>query len=275
MDADTTKAKEPSSSAAISGRWWESYLVRYFIGTLLGSVLIAVLGLELQETLRSALHVTDNASSALYAKDILSGPAGIAAIAIAGLAFCYVSSAPITVIHATRMDKRFPNSWAARIWFGWAFLAAIIGGLYIIFHVALPTKYLLLFMGIPAAWVGAAQYVCVWRIRRKNKIVTSEFVDFYVELSLARQRPKAGGLRESYTHLREHSNSIFIVAIELSLASLLMAFIKLSAWDSSPFGRVGFLVLFVLVWIIPNVFLWGRANALEAYLRENPSRFDR
>ena len=276
MSADTTK-KDSNGASNIAGRWWESDLVRYFIGTLLGSLLVGVLAWELRDALQQVFQfqLDPTVGVATYMKALLSRPAGVAGMIIAGLAFCYVSSAPITVIHATRMYRGFPNSWARWIWMGWAAFGFLFLAVYVIGRVVPSSTLVLLFIGVPALWVWLAQYFCVINLWRDRAPRTSRFISFYVDLSLARQRAKAQGLRESYTHLREHSNSIFIVAIEISLACLLTCLIQLSEWDTAPTSKFGMLSIFVLTWLIPNVFLWGRANALEGYLRDNPLRFGR
>ncbi len=308
MSQNNIKPRESNNAASIAGRWWESYLVRYFVGTLIGSVIVAALALELAPMLKSIL-MTKGASPDKAAESLerlAASPAAAIIWIIAGLAFCYVSSAPITVFHATRMYRRFPNVLARYFWWLWSL--TVLVDLVILFpfgHGATKAGGLLWLLAAPAIWVWFMQYMCVLRMhvdstklwqlaryllrtlkidrwttslaKRENeqcKLAGSRFfTDFYVRLSLARQAEHASGIRESYTHLREHSNSIFIAVIEISLASLLLLLI------GSFKSRVGaadtfiYIALFLSSWLLPNVLLWSQANHLERFLIENPNRF--
>lgn len=105
-----------------------------------------------------------------------------------------------------------------------------------------------------------------------------------MRISKARQRAGAKDIRDSYSHLREHSNSIFVVVIELCILSALLYFLDIyhldtpstlvltaSAIKSEEFNV---LVLFFLgLWLIPTIYMWGLANRLERKFAENPSQF--
>jgi len=91
------------------------------------------------------------------------------------------------------------------------------------------------------------------------------FEEFYLNLVKNRSDLIRGvGLRESYTHMREHSNSIFIVLLELSLASLVVFTLRFAPEDMVT--RVEVVALLFFIWILPGVYIWSQANRLEAIL---------
>ena len=82
-------------------RWWEFYLVRYLLGTMVGSFISYMLfdhfislgnNSDLKITLSKLLDI-DKAYSQLFFLGV-------------GFVFCYISSAPILVMHATRMKYK-------------------------------------------------------------------------------------------------------------------------------------------------------------------------
>ena len=87
-------------------------------------------------------------------------------------------------------------------------------------------------------------------------------------------------IRETYTHLREHSNATFIVLLELCFSAFLIFLIELYAGQSgkgSPFissleiERVASAVLLLIAfWMTPNLFMWSRANQIERDFARRP-----
>jgi len=109
-ETDNRVPKTPS-------RWWEDYFVRYFVGTVIGAVVVVVL----------ASHLTDSDLKPIFL-DLLLDPKVASAkslivIAALGLAYCYIASAPMMVLHATRgqLFKETPP------WFTWRFWTVVIG----------------------------------------------------------------------------------------------------------------------------------------------------
>lgn len=79
-------------------RWWEFYFVRYFVGTAIGAIIVLFLAMS-ESTIISQGTVTTIFKS-LKPEKFESGY--ILVLATVGLAFCYVASSPILVLHATR-----------------------------------------------------------------------------------------------------------------------------------------------------------------------------
>lgn len=273
------------------------------------------------------------------------------AIALLGLAYCYIASTPVTVLHGTRMINTWVSANSRAFWIGWglsllcyAFIkshhaldnvprthiydssalllvmaAALwtsnmaentatttatsqllrITGRQLAFSIfaffffilavagfmrqAFPESSIgLLIFSMPVLWITISQYWALFALlQTKND---KRFVEFYMRISKARQRAGAKDIRDSYSHLREHSNSIFVVVIELCILSALLYFLDIyhldtpstlvltaSAIKSEEFNV---LVLFFLgLWLIPTIYMWGLANRLERKFAENPSQF--
>lgn len=283
-------------------RWWESYLVRYLIGTPIGVVCALALmnsifrGHWLRE--RAIGILKDGATSF----GLISNTALAIGLTLLGLLFCYLSSAPITIIHATRM---FGNSWFQRVsryvWIAtWLFLVLVLASVFVFSTTpmsdarqATVRTILLIAMAVPAIWILLAQMLCIFRLHADQPlsdratiigrgyhgvvaiasgakfdsefpVQVNHFVSFYTELARQRASNTTSDLRETYTHMREHANSVFIVLLEISLSSLIILLLH-GAPDLWP-TRFAIGGVVVLIWILPNVFIWAQANRLERCL---------
>jgi hypothetical protein len=291
--------QEKPSSAPLQGRWWEGYLVRYLTGAFVGAgmliVLIAVYLSEQRFCSRAASGLPDRTCYVQAASQFGEGHfqhgVGLALIGALGLAYCYLTSTPITVFHAGRM---FPTR-VSRI-SKWVWL--VLGGLNVLAIFVGPglsaCKGLMFFaMALPGAWIVVNQWATILRLiddepmgfaapwaecdvpawaggKRADRPVATDvvtqlrknsFLLFYEKLSSARARSVNSDLRESYSHLREHANSVFIVMLELfflgSVSAIYLSFHSLVS-----------VLAFCMLWLLPNVFLWGQANRLERGLAD-------
>lgn len=374
-----------SNESSNAERWWESYLVRYFLGFIFGVICVLILISKTHPDIATSLlgkaapiflqaekmappsplpdgrddavpAAKKNASpDAVTPSAMVSGESGSTSFAIAiallGLAYCYIASTPVTVLHGTRMINTWVSANSRAFWVGWGlsllcyafikshraldnvprtdiydasalllFLAAAlwtsnmaentatttatsqllrITGRQLAFSIfaffffilavagfmrqAFPESSIgLLIFSMPVLWITISQYWALFALlQTKND---KRFVEFYMRISKARQRAGAKDIRDSYSHLREHSNSIFVVVIELCILSALLYFLDIyhldtpntvvltaSAIKSEEFNV---LVLFFLgLWLIPTIYMWGLANRLERKFAENPSQF--
>jgi hypothetical protein len=112
-------------------------------------------------------------------------------------------------------------------------------------------------------WLDETHYVCFTR-------------------KLAVARKGAFELRETYTHLREHSNAVFIVVIELCLLALILGIlrpysgdlVKLEGARSATGMPLSTAIALVVMWLVPTIFMWARANRLERSLVLGPAQSD-
>lgn len=133
----------------------------------------------------------------------------------------------------------------------------------------LTSRALLFMIGFPAVFICIGQYVVILRL--KSEEGEKEFLSSYAKLSRARQKEWSSDIREAYSHLREHSNAIFIVICEISILCLIL-FLR----DFIP-EQINVVIAFFLgclcIWLTPTVFIWSRANVLECNLKDFPGRY--
>ena len=317
-----------SSSESLNTRWWESYLVRYFIGFIVGVGCVATIASQFvtAQSLGNLISVSKDGKpdwSVIFWM-----------LSLAGLGYCYIASTPITVLHAGRYSPGPVDSQSRNFWLSWNpvvlvasipkfttdyYLCPIAGGLLFIGLLILliklgnPTKHAkdesekkkvlfrstiwffmllvitlainnflpaktptwvlpLLVLGFPIVWIGFAQYVVLWRLLFEQNDVDK----FYEKLFHARRQPNARDVRDTYTHLREHSNSVFIVLIELCLLAFIFSLMQIYSLTDRSQELGDFLHVLgvgVAIWVLPTVFMWSRANAMEKSFSENPAGF--
>lgn len=78
----------------MENRWWEYYLVRYFVGTVIGAVIMVLL------TGKSGAPYAGFLATLVDFKE--SAFLGVSLVAALGFAFCYISSSPVLTFHTTR-----------------------------------------------------------------------------------------------------------------------------------------------------------------------------
>lgn len=323
-----------SGDANTSGnsRWWESYLVRYLSGFLVGTICVSAF-------IAQVVFITGGSGefgeiiSGLRSKDAPL-TAVLVVSGLLGLLYSYLVSAPITVIHYGRGVRIFWDEQSRYFWLAWVavicltilgfrhkaysgvisipLVILIITMLYffkekdgekptfarIILSTAawifilllllsfaigsLPTlsiwqEYLLVF-SLPAVWIGISQYISLFKIL----LIEEKILEFYQNLTRARKDTGARDIRETYSHLREHSNSTFIVIVELCFSCLLALVISLAVRHKQDFENfisgeavnlMGWLLSIFMVWSIPNLFMWSRANRMEKDFSDNPEKY--
>jgi len=82
--------------ASASGRWWEYYFIRYFFGTVIGAALVALFG-ESIDPLKKLIP-------SLISDPHTAGAKDFTILIACGLAYCYVASAPMLVLHTMRVQ---------------------------------------------------------------------------------------------------------------------------------------------------------------------------
>lgn len=335
---------EKSNNENQNTRWWESYLVRYFLGFIVGGIASFLIALEFDVFELATCWLKANGFSADGKVDFSTFAI---AIGILGLGFCYLVSTPITVLHAGRYRRGPVDAHTRYFWFGWlislifgvlfgsqvlnwsvlttigfiasgaagswlclcwadhearelesamgtmdernyvlpthpfyAWAASVLIAFFLLFGTALvmrvssvapvKTTYILLLFGTPTLWIGVMQYAVLFRLLNEADLMHR----FYAKLFTARRSPKAKEVRETYTHLREHSNSIFIVLIELCVLAFVVGLGRLTKTTEQGQGIFAvYFLSFVGLWMLPTVFMWSRANAMERSFAKDPEQF--
>ncbi len=273
---------EPAGST----RWWESYLVRYFLPSLVGMLIV----LWLQRFSGAALYIPPFLPKDW--KDLST--AHLVLWLLFGSLYSYISSYPALVFHATRiLDFRDvqgrlakcpywllnPYMWCALLGAGAAAIAAFDQRraaivLVIVFSAVQMLRILLVAFSfgefglkkdVQGRFTANLSYAYLRKLSQRRGITTTDKVE-------PDEAKKAKGVKESvitrkderdfvdsYRHLREHGNTALIVFLELALCPVL--YLQLEYQDG-PNNKVWFAVL-LAIWIFPSVLIHGLAQQLE------------
>ena len=344
--------EKKSGNTGANTRWWESYLVRYFSGAVVGAICLAVILLYADWRLYGTAHTKLPEPG----KDFPLAFMTLALLA-SGLVYSYIISAPITVIHFGRSGRSTVEQHVRYFWFGWVLslglvqlsgatgdrlfqssawvwwmlvLLVCVGYLVVSHHInrtprdriggpgesrrlkrrrdsrqnawrsiawaglllaflvtagcvlgiqQRPMAMSLLAFALPTMFVGVMQYVTLWRVLHTERIVHR----FYRRLSRARNMENSKDIRETYTHLREHSNATFIVLLELCFSAFLILLIEIYADQSGNLPNIGegleiwrivsFALSLIAFWMAPNLFMWSRANQIERDFARRPNLY--
>lgn len=235
-----------------NNRWWEFYFVRYFVGTVVGGAIILFLNTSEISSLQNLIIPGVTNVSKLDAQHLFL-------LAAMGLAYCYISSAPILVLHASRgafltHDTKVYN---------WIFYGAllVIGAVAVAFYFYYSKPDMPMFL----ATVLFALLMCLQLVPFGLSLFKNgeRAHTYYRQLTKARSRNTEDARQyiESYKHLREHGNAFFILLFELALGIILVSV-------SEPWMAFNVLVF----WIIPAALVWLIGSVLEArFAREPPN----
>lgn len=239
-------------------KWLELYFIRYFVGTIVGGATALYLNTsgtsQLFNLIIPQLHAVQNVAdvSNMSAQVLLL-------LAAIGLAFCYISSAPVLVLHATRglvidSDNKLYD-WLVR---GTILLTTAVS---VWHYYDQPVPDL---RGAIAIFVLATitllQFINIFFSLTKNGELSHVY---YRNLTKARSRDTEEARQhiESYRQLREHGNAFLILICEMALGIILA---------SAPTPNLAFVAL--LVWITPAAMVWGVGTILEYRFAKVPPK---
>lgn len=253
QDADKNNPEKKQSD----NRWWEFYFVRYFVGTAIGAIVVLFLATSNSPVFVSQGEVATILKS-LRPDKFESGY--IAVLATVGLAFCYIASSPVLVLHATRGSLlKARNSFNHRLIAIFSIIIlALFGAQSYALWLALKIKgdpffsqdfyagSAFLFL-ISLIFVG--QLFLLWLSlsgREHNAF------DYYDKLAKKRAEASKVGQEyvESYRHLREHGNAFLIVLLELLLGAALF-------YSPIPWAML------LMLWVFPAAGVWVFGTFLE------------
>lgn len=235
----------------MENKWWEYYAVRYFVGTVVGAVIIAFLNAEPGSPFEGRLTILGDSKETTFL--------GLSLVAALGFAFCYVASAPVLTLHATRAHLRRSSINTTKYKFGFAL------GLAVLATVSLLWQFLPPIAAVSSGLVVGTQFgLVLLAVLNKFSIID----EFYRTLATVRANgmpkkddPPTPGAEyvTSYRHLREHGNAFMIVLLEGLLAYTLL---------HSPSRDCASLVL--LLWLLPAASAWLIGTVLESRLVSKP-----
>ena len=79
-------------------RWWEFYLVRYFVGTVVGTIIVLILVFGEGSSIKNIIKNIDVLQVGINNFQMVH----LWLYAFLGLAYCYIASGPILFLHAIR-----------------------------------------------------------------------------------------------------------------------------------------------------------------------------
>lgn len=234
-----------------TNRWWEFYFIRYFVGSVLGSLIIMALAFHPDSLLSGVIADLFN----LNEENLLTlKNEHFWVILSFGIAFCYVASAPILVMHALRAHFDFQSNtdtsvkaWILRITITTLPLFAI----WFLFN-GNTTKSA--FFSPYGLTVSFQIVLLIPALRDKFNTI----FDFYKSLSKDRAKESQDRKQfiESYKHLREHGNAFLILFCELVLGCALFVSASLSE-----------ALIVIMVWLSPTVPIWFLGTFLESKIK--------
>lgn len=267
---DVSRTKEISISEGSGGRWWENYLIRYLVGTVMGAGCIWIL----MKTLRQDVAVPDFLNPGIVGQSNY-----LLILAVCGFAYCYVASQLVLVVHVWRFSIEFKWKRASGEgsdiirWLRRNPLSAVVayvilaGGLSWLSNRVLSGAVESLALGwqLAIGFIGVQYLMCIDTFGHHRRLY-----DFYESLASARVLAKKEGaeLIDSYRHMREHGNAFFILLAEIIFLGYLFGCqhaiygYKGNAIPSI-YSQVFSGALFATLWIVPGAAVWFVATSIE------------
>ncbi|MBA3594187.1 MAG: hypothetical protein H0W47_10380, partial [Polaromonas sp.] len=253
-----------------SGQWWENYLVRYLVGTVVGAACIWIL----LQTLRKDVRRPD-----IFDLTVMEPSYYLLVLIVGGFAYCYIASQLVLVVHMWRFAIEFV--WKRKT--GKSFVTTMARNpipaflLYVFAVVALgwlidtllpPNRSLfVIYFLVAVACIGLQYAMCIHVFLQHHRLYS-----FYDGLAGARAsaqgKPKRIELVDSYRHLREHGNAFFILLSE----GIFLGYVY--GCQYLIYGAQGTVIptaehqllagtAAVVAWILPGVAAWFVATSLE------------
>ena len=234
-------------------RWWEFYALRYALGSVMGIFILLYIFIQTDIATKFGL----NRLAFLIPKDPKDlSFVHLVILGVCGLAYCYLSSAPMLVFHALRANvfaspqhqSSFGMRWVlVTIVISCALTALLVWKGYVPFDTLgwSPIIKFCFFSTMPSFSVALS----CWSIRDSNLIV-----NFYKKL--AEKRQENLDYVESYRHLREHANAFALVLCEILFCLFFVTGLEIS-------GSVNFVPVSIIFWLFGPALIWLLANELE------------
>ena len=268
------------SSYGGAKRWWDDYLVRYFMPTIAGVAIVIWIG-----------HIADAGVAGKPFQELLLLPKTthdidiptLILLLLYGNLFCYVASFPILSFHATRVLEFKNTTWPkSHLWNGYiatAVMSVIVLLISLCFHNKMP------YWGafLPAIFFSCIQVARIWMVRKSvygyasalakrrslQKETETEALTRRFFNDKGRSMQWREDLVETYRHQREHGNSGFIFLLELVLAGLTYCIVA-NGELSDPLKKLSAVGILFGFWAFPAALV----HMLAQHLERRFSRYD-
>ncbi|MBM7872253.1 hypothetical protein JOC70_003808 [Clostridium pascui] len=229
-------------------RWWEFYLVRYFVGTIIGTLIV----LTLVYHPASGIHKLIVSSKEF---EVRIDTSYLLLYGLIGLAYCYFASSPVLVLHTYRasiFEKNTINKYNIG---GLVFSIISLLVIYMFFYNYFSFSLLII--------IFATQILLIWRSIKDELIYK-----YYEELCNKRGEPlntegedkrhtSSIEFIESYRHLREHGNAFLILFFELLLGIII--------FNTSTYSKI---LWVLIIWLTPALTVWFIGSYLESKFKD-------
>lgn len=262
-----------ASEKVQNSRYWEYYLVRYLLGTVIGVVCILYIGKKLEiddqkfnffkavsteilsQSKREIAHF-DPASDLLKNNPVI--------LLLIGFVYTYIASAPILILHSVRLiHQKYFESENKRnlihlvpLVVLFSYLTSLLFRFYNYSNwTFLPNSELVSCSLLVFFFIG--QVLLLYFRFKENNFFSQRTKELSQKRSgNAWETKNISDYVESYRHLREHSNAFFITLLTITLTFIIC--------NQSILPTE--LVLFI--WILPSSAIWFVATLLELRLIE-------
>ncbi|BAK77480.1 hypothetical protein NH8B_2681 [Pseudogulbenkiania sp. NH8B] len=242
-----------NNNSSSAGNWWEGYIIRYALGSLVG----AVICWKLINDIDKKIPVKDF----IQTKDDITR---YVVLLLMGLCYCYVASSPMLVLHVSRyrplgsLYKNLPKLLILKALALWGCVISLLlwlSGYFYAEHDS--SQWLYFFIGLI---VPLLVYLVQIVIVPKNDDDVIELFRFYDELSFLRHYTFTD-IMTSYRHIREHGNAYSVLILEILLGWSLVFSIKVEFYLA---------VAVLIAWILPGAFVWIVGTNIEKrYIKEH------
>lgn len=244
-------------------RWWEFYALRYALGSVMGIFILLYIFIQTDIATkfgldRLAFLIPKDPKDLSFVHLVILG--------VCGLAYCYLSSAPMLVFHALRVIVFRKLNTQSSFWPKWGVytfvFSLVITLLVVIMGYISDDMFLdklnfnkiieiILFIFLSTVSFSFTTMLSLWSSTEEPSLLIT---DFYKKL--AEKRQEKLDYVESYRHLREHANAFALVLCEILFCLLFVTSLNIS-------GSVNFVPLLVILWLLGPALIWFEANELE------------
>lgn len=266
----TVDTKDAKASERAESRWWETYLIRYPVPSLVGALALFVVLLALPASRQSVLELVrsegDHANFDKTGILLLGG-----ALGVGGVVLSYLASTPMLVLHAMRPFIRAKHRASLSTAFPLLALLVAMGvGIVVIvgpvFVATLVGGVRWLVMGLFLIVIGCQVFLLSRFIWNKQ---SRALFDYYTTLSAKREARSHSEFLTSMRHLREHGNAVSIVCLEFLVSAT--GYFMFSNESMSTYEQVLAASALLGSWTLPAAVVWYVAQQLEAELEGDTS----
>ncbi len=254
-----------------NNRWWENYLVRYFLPSIAGVLLLSIIKNINPTGFAAAFPLLEISDATSF------NSASLVIWLLSGTLYCYIASYPVLVFHATRpidfQRKSIDSDAYARSMFNPIFWSAVFFAANWWFFAREETQVTVFEHRLNIFYITTSAYSAlqIYRIflayTKPHKVRSRNHFYYYaytLKLSLRRaaaqkmehkyQAPIKDAV-ESYKHLREHGNTAITLFIQIAIFPII-----LNALSEPSYPLIATLIF---LWVIPPSILYFTSQMFE------------